>query len=264
MPKTRAGAGALLIGLLAGSWASAAPAQPANSGSTTLSVGIDLSQGDYGGEETTRTLALPVTIKYDTAAWLLRATLPYVWAEGTFSRDLGVDVSDDPLGATEKRTEAGLGDLTIGAFHHLLDTPDGLALDLGVKAKLATADKDKELITSGKNDYSLQADAFRSWRRVLLFATLGYTRKGDPQGIDYRNPFYGSLGFSMPLTGRNSLGVAWDFRQKVTSRGDPISELTLFYNQRLNATDRLQFYALQGLVDGSPDLGGGVVFSRTY
>jgi hypothetical protein len=264
MTNSWAVAGLRLIGLLLASGGYPACAQPWDSGITTASVGVDYSQGDYGSDETTRTLALPVTVKHHTADWLFRATLPYVWAEGTFSRDLGVDISNNPLVATDKRTEAGPGDLTVGVFHHLVNSQRGLAADVGVKVKFATADKSKELLTSGKNDYSLQADVFQPWRRFSLFATLGYTRKGDPEGVDYHDPFYGSLGSSMSLAGRDSLGIVWDFRQRVTPRGDPISELTLFYTHHLSATDKLQVYGLQGLADGSPDLGGGLVFSRAY
>lgn len=157
---------------------------------------------------------------------------------------------------------SGPGDLTVGVFRHVLNADVGL--DVGVKAKFATADRDKELITSGENDYSLQADAWRASGRLLLFASLGYTRKGDPPGGEFRDPLYGSLGLSTSLPGRNSVGLAWDFRERVTAGGEPISEVTLFYTRRLDASDRLQFYALHGLADGSPDLGGGVVFSRAY
>ena len=242
---------------------------------TTVSVGIDYATGDYGGSENTDTLSIPVGIKYETGAWTLRASLPYVRAEGIYNRDQAVVLDDNGKpddngggagagGATEKRTESGIGDLTVGAYYTLINNPNGYGLDLGGKAKLATADKKKTLITSGENDYSIQADVYRSLPNVALFATLGYTIKGEPSGVSYKNPLYTSLGFSMPLPSGHTAGAAWDYRQKITSGGDPVSELSAFYSIKLAANNKLQLYLVKGLSDGSPEFGGGAVLSHRY
>ncbi|HET6718576.1 MAG TPA: transporter [Rhodocyclaceae bacterium] len=236
-------------------------------GTTTVSVGLDFASGEYGTTETTDTYTAPVSVKYANGPWLLRATLPLVHVEGTFSRDLGFeDPSEDtPAGVVQgKRSETGLGDLTVAAHYTLIDNPDGFSLDLGGKAKIATADKDKTLITSGENDYSVQVDLFRSMTDIALFATLGYTIKGEPAGVTYKDPFYASLGLSVPVTTGQSVGAAWDYRQKVVTNGDPISEVSVFYSYRLDPHNKMQFYAVGGLADGSPDFGGGVVLTHSY
>jgi hypothetical protein len=236
-------------------------------GTTSVSVGLDFASGEYGTTETTDTYTAPVTVKYANGPWLLRASVPFVHAEGTFSRDLGFeDPSEDtPTGVVQgKRSESGLGDLTVAAHYTLIDNPDGFSLDLGGKAKIATADKDKTLITSGENDYSVQADVFRSLPEVALFATLGYTVKGEPAGVDFKNPFYASVGLSVPVASGHSVGAAWDYRQKVITAGDPISELTAFYSRRFDPHNRMQLYVVYGLSDGSPDFGGGVMLTHSY
>lgn len=229
-------------------------------GTTSVSVGLDFASGDYGTAETTDTYTAPVAVKHENGPWTLRASLPLVHVEGSFSRDRGINNS----GAGGNRSETGIGDLTVAAHYTLINNPDGYSLDLGGKAKIATADKDKTLITSGDNDYSVQADVFRSLPEIAVFATLGYTVKGEPAGIDYTNPFYSSVGLSLPLATGKSVGAAWDYRQKVISGGDPVSEISAFYSQRFDPRNKMQLYVVHGLSDGSPEFGGGVVLTHSY
>lgn len=240
-------------------------------GTTSVSVGVDVASGDYGTPETTDTYSLPVSIKHETGPWTLRASIPFVHVEGNFSRDQGaaVDdrgnlVDDDLPVASSGRSQSGIGDLVVAAHYTLINNPDGYSFDVGGKAKLATADKDKTLITSGENDYSVQVDFYRSLPSVALFATLGYTIKGEPAGVSYKDPVYGSLGFSVPLGTGKSLGAAWDYRQKVLTNGDPINELSGFFGMKFDPHNKMQVYVVYGLSDGSPDYGGGVVLTHTY
>ena len=262
---------ALITSLVLSALAPLGDARAADS-TTSISLGFDYASGDYGTDETTRTYTVPLSIKHEAGPWTLRASLPFVRAEGIFSRDQGaiLDDSGQPADnpavgpASTKRTESGLGDLTVGAYYNLINNPGGYSLDVGGKAKIATADKEKTLITSGENDYSAQIDVFRSLPNVSLFATLGYTIKGDPVGVNYKNPFYSALGLSVPLAAGRSLGAAWDYRQKVVSGGDPINELSAFYSMKFNPNNKLQVYVVHGISDGSPDIGGGLVLTHTY
>lgn len=240
-------------------------------GTTSVSVGADYASGDYGTPQTTDTLSLPVSVKYETGPWTLRASVPFVHVKGTFSRDQGARIDDsgnpvdeDALVTSTARSESGIGDLVVAAHYTLINNPDGYSFDIGGKAKLATADKDKTLITSGENDYSVQLDFYRASTSVALFATLGYTLKGEPTGVSYKDPVYGSLGFSVPLAAGKSVGAAWDYRQKVFTNGDPINELSGFFSMKFDPHNKMQLYVVYGLSDGSPDYGGGVVLTHTY
>lgn len=225
---------------------------------TTVSLGADYAKGNYGSTETTTTQSIPLAIKHETGRWIWRASLPYVRTSGEFNRDQGSSQESSP------QTQSGTGDLTIGAMYSLLAHPLGYGVDLGAKAKLATADKNNSLITTGKNDYSIQIDAFHSFPAIALFVTLGYTIKGEPEGVVYRNPAYFSFGLNKPLTSNTTLGAAFDYRQKLTPTGADISEMSVFYSIKINPSDKLQLYAVRGLSDGSPDFAGGLVLSRRY
>lgn len=225
---------------------------------TSISLGADSGSGDYGTRDSTTTTNIPFSIKHETGDWTLRASLPYVRAEGTFNRDQGID----PLGSTVKQRENGVGDLTLGVVYTLFNTNSGYSLDLGGKAKISTSNKNTTLIRSGENDYSIQLDGYRSLSNMALFATLGYTIKGEPTGVRYRNPLFTSLGLSVPLPWKHTIGAAWDFRQKVTRNGDPVSELTAFYSLKLNPENKMQIYLVRGLSNGSADFGGGLVYTH--
>jgi hypothetical protein len=243
----------------------------------SASIGFDYAEGKYGTPDKTSSVTIPVSIKYESGPWTFRASLPYMSTNGTFSRDQGTTTIDCRRSGSEctttttttttvaKRTEAGMGDLTLGVFRNIVETKGGLLVDLGVKAKLATADEKKTLITTGENDYSVQADVFQSLTRDFsLLGTLGIMKKGDTDTLDYRDPVFVSLGASLALGGGGSVGAAWDFRQKTTPNGDPISEVSLYYTAKFSADRKLNLYVLTGLADGSPDFGGGIVFSQRF
>ena len=224
---------------------------------TFISLGADYASGDYGTGTSTQTLSVPLSLKHETGPWILRANVPYVHAEGTFSREQG-SVS------ARKYSESGLGNLTLAATYNLINTPTGFSFDIGAKTKIATADQAKTLITSGKNDYSFQVDAFRSLTNVAFFATLGYSIIGEPAGVNFKNPFYSTLGFSVPLQTGHTIGAAWDYRQKFTTRDNAVSEFTAFYSIKINPSHKIQFYAVTGLSNGSPDFGGGSVLTHIF
>jgi hypothetical protein len=225
---------------------------------TTVGIGLDYSEGEYGESVTSSTWQIPVTIRHETGPLTLKLNIPYVRASGVTGRDVEI-VSD------EKETQSGLGDVTASAFYNVYyDSTTRFGLDLGGKIKLPTANDSKTLLTTGKTDYSLQVDAFKGLGGTTVFGTLGWTLKGDPAGTDYRNPWYASLGFSNKLSHATSWGAAYDYRAKLLDGRDPISEASLFLTHKYSEEWKVQGYLVTGFSDNSPDLGGGAVLSRAF
>ena len=239
---------------------------------TTVGLGMDYTSGHYGSTQLTESLTLPISIKHENGPWSLKASLPWVSTTGTFSRDAGVTechksgtvCTTTTTTTQQSTTESGMGDLTLSAFRNLVDTPDGFLFDAGLKAKLATADKTKTLISSGENDYSIQGDFAQSiGKSGSLISSVGWTKKGDTATSNFLNPLYGTFGASVSFDA-GTLGATWDFRQKTTKKGQPVSEVSLFYSARLSVSRRLQIYVLKGLAEGSPDQGGGLAWSNRF
>lgn len=227
-------------------------------------VGVDYSSGEYGTSTKTTILSIPVALKYETGAFTFKGSLPWLQVKSPAGSTLGPD--GRPIGAVtaNRATQSGIGDLvtsvTWAAFN---DAASATALDLTGKVKWATADEDKGLGT-GENDFSVQADIYKTIGKTALFATLGYKMYGDPAGIDFRNVGYGGVGFSHRVTEKFSAGLTWDYRPKVTANGDPTNELTAFMSNKLTDKTKLQLYAVKGLSDGSPDWGGGLTLINSY
>ena len=239
----------------------------------TISTGMDFSSGNYGEPEKTDTLVVPVILRYETGPWTARLNLPWIRVKGTVNRETGESFG----GATGAvRTQSGIGDLTAAAFYTVLDpSKSAVGLDLGGKIKFATANKNKCLLTTGETDYSLQADLYGMVGSFTPFLTLGWTRKGDPvrrdadcaslgEKVDFKNPWYAGIGASYRFTGSTSAGVSYDFRDKLTSSGDPISEATVFLSQRLSPDIKMQVYGVAGFSDNSPDWGLGATVSYSF
>lgn len=251
-------------------------ALPAFAG-TSVGTGFDYAVGDYGTGTNTTTLTIPLIVKYEDGPITLKATLPYVRSEGVSSgarefddRGGGGGGGDDdprPVGGGKVR-QNGIGDLVGSAFVNVWNSQSGHGLDLGLKVKLATADSKNFLITTGENDFSVQADYFMPVNVVAngtAFFTFGHTIKGDPPGTDYRNPNYFAVGLSQRVSETGTWGVAYDYREKLLPTSDPVSEASLFYSYRYNQDWKIQTYGVMGIAsDASPDFGIGATIFHAY
>lgn len=225
---------------------------------TTISLNADYSEGKYGEPERSTTWTTTFTLKHQRGPLMLKASLPYVRATGTAA------AGGDRFALT-RQTQTGWGDLTTTGIYDFIDHgEDGLLVGLGVKAKWATANHDNELLTTGRNDYSLLVDAFVPVGDANVFATVGKTRKGDAAGVDYRDPWFSTLGAAYKVSDAWTLGLMHDYRRKLTPHGSPISEATAYVEHKLDRHYKWQFYVVRGFANASPDLAAGITLSYRY
>ncbi len=234
----------------------AMPVQAAERGGFSLNAGVDYSTGKYGGAAATDIWYFPVTGKFETGPWLMKLTVPYLRISGPANVVGGDRVVTGAAAGT--RTESGLGDVVGNASYAAwYDRDAAMGLDLGGKVKFATASSKRGLGT-GKNDLAVYADLYKGLGNLSLFTTLGYKWLGDPAGFNLNDVWYGSLGGSYKLgSGKDSLGLAYDWREKTSAAGSHTSEMTAFWSRKLEGETKLQVYLVGGLSDGSPDLGLG-------
>jgi hypothetical protein len=232
---------------------------------TTWSAGAEYSSGDYGAPQKTDIFYVPFAVKHETGRWALKLTVPYVEITGP-GNVIGAGGDQIVIGTSNapRRTASGLGDIVGTVFYNILDDRKAaLGLDLGAKVKLGTANSDKGLGT-GENDYSVQADFFKTLGALTPFASIGYRFYGDPPGVDFRNVFYGSVGAAYRVSRQTTAGVAYDFRDAVFAGGPRVSELTGYVSQKLSQNTKLQVYAIVGFSDASPNFGAGLNLSYSY
>ncbi|MBT9540740.1 hypothetical protein [Thiobacillus sp.] len=238
------------------------PSTQAAEGKFSVNLGLDYSSGNYGSQTITETWAMPLSLKYRTDNWNLRLSTAWLRVEG----DGSVTPEGDPLNASgsPSTTTEGMGDISARATYSLLDERSNWAgVELSGKIKFGTASEAKALGT-GKNDYSLQAGIFKPIDNWMPFLDVGYKWKGDPNGIEYRNVWLGSVGTDYRITPTLSFGGSYDWQQAVTASSSPISEAMLYLNFHLNADQRLNLYAVGGFSEASPDWGSGLIFTYRY
>ena len=244
--------------------AAAGVAGAAEDARLTATVGAEYSKGDYGEDIDTRIFALSFAGKYEVGRWTFRGSVPWLSIDGP-SNVVATDSGGVVLpGTGERRTDSGLGDVVLGAAYLAMTGPDvPFMLEVGAKAKLATAEEEKNLGT-GENDYSLQVEAFKVMGAFTPFATLGYRYYGDPPDIEFRNVMYGSLGSTYRLSAQTSFGAAYDFRERIVEGGARLSEISAFLSHRVRSDLRVQLYAVFGFADASPDAGAGLTVSYGF
>lgn len=229
---------------------------PAAAGELTMTTGLDYSSGKYGTNTTSETWYVPIAAKYVTDRLTLKMTVPYLRTTNAVVDDSGNPVASSNCGSTE----SGLGDITASAGYAVLDgSKGGLILDLVGKVKMPTAES--SCLGNNKTDYGVQVDLAKAFGSVTGFGTLGWKDMGNS---DFNDPVFASVGLATRVGDATTVGVAYDWREKLTSRGDAISEASLFLSQKLSAQWKLQVYAVKGYTDNSPDYGGGVMVSHTY
>lgn len=237
-------------------------ALPAFAASSKLSVesGVDYNTGDYGKTQSTDILYVPVTVRYQTGAWSMKVTVPYLKITSPGSVIGGV--GPVPTITTPRTTQSGLGDVVLAANKNVYnDSASGFMLNLGGKVKLGTADSAKNL-GSGKNDYAVQADVYQTTGRLTGFGTAGYRKYGSPATYTLNNVYYGLLGGSYKFDKATGGGAMFNYSQKVSASSSPHREAIFFVSRKLENNWKAQGYVLKGFTSSVPDWGFGLTLNR--
>ncbi len=232
-------------------------------GKFSASMGLDYSSGDYGSTQDTDVWATPISLKYKTDSWSLRVSTS--WLQVTGPNNVTPDGEFIGIGSGSRRTtEQGIGDVNLSATYNLLDDRNYLmGLDVIGKVKIPTADEDKFLGT-GKTDYGLNLEAFKTIGNWSPYWNVGYKWKGDPNNLDYKNVWSSSLGFDFQVNRNLSIGLGYDWQQKVTNFSQNTQEASAYLNYYLNDQNKLNFYVVTGYSDASPNWGSGLVLAHYF
>jgi len=228
----------------------------------SLSMGAEFTSGTYGGDVDIEDTYIPLTAVIDYGNVAFRVSVPYLSVnapEGTI-----FDSGGNPVpGSGVMSTESGVGDVigSVTFFDVINNRRLGIAMDLTAKVKFGTADETVGLGT-GENDYTVQADLYKFIDKFTWMGSVGYKFRGDPADLDFDNVMLAAVGGSYKFSPDVRAGVFLDYRQSSLSSSDDIQELSGFVSRRLSENWKLQFYALTGFTDSSPDWGAGLQIKR--
>lgn len=234
----------------------------AEEGSLSMTTGIDYSSGKYGQAEKTNITYVPLTAKYEVDRWSFKGTLAWLTIDGPGGVTGDGTVVDN--GTDERAIESGFGDIVASATYSALQLEQQkFYVDVGAKVKLPTASERKGLGT-GKTDYAVSVDLYKTFDRFTLLGTLGYKVFGDPAGVDLNNVWFGTVGGVYKLDQKNSAGLTVDMREATTESSTKLLEYTLFYSYKFNDTYKLQTYLSAGDTRSSADFGGGAMLGISW
>src|SRR5687768_6732612 len=170
----------------------------------TLGGGLHYSSGNYGTAEKTSILSLPLTARYDADPWILKLPVPWIRITGATGVVPGVGRVG---GQGTRQSAAGIGDIRPSAtYAAYYDAAARAGFDVPGKLKLGTADRDRGLGT-GEDDVAFFVEPFTPLGRWTLFGALGYHMLGSSPAIPLRDVWSASVGVSLPLQARGSVGV---------------------------------------------------------
>ena len=242
----------------------------------SLGTGFDYSTGKYGNAASTDILYVPVVGKYETDNLTLKLTVPYISVTGPGgvvqgigrvgpSVNVGSPVNGHiPTTSTTSTTSnnSGLGDV-IASAGYTVYSANALTLDVVGNVKLGTADASKGLGT-GKNDYYAQTDGYYLLGQTTLFGTAGYRYYGSPAGTTLSSEPYGAVGASQKLSDDASAGLMLDVAKSPSIYSGDQVDATVFITQKISTNLKVQANFLKGFANGSPDYGGGVMFTGAF
>lgn len=251
--------------LLASSLASIAAlsisaAQAAEGGNFTVGTGFDYTSGKYGNNDTTDILSIPVVGMYQTGAWTLKLTVPYVSLTGTGDVVVGGRQGKATTATTTRRTtQSGLGDVLAAATYNIYSGwDDTLAVDVSGQIKFGTASTN---LGTGENDYAAQMGVYKGLGRFTSMTTLGYEIVGSSVATDLNNVTYATLGGDYKFTNRTNGGAEMKVSERYSATTEGQRELTIYANHRMDGDLNIRGYVLRGFSDGSADNGFGLMIS---
>lgn len=211
---------------------------------------VNYSRGDYGLPQDTEVFAVPVSLSYETAAWTLRGTLPWLTIKGPASVIEGGGIPVRPTPSSE----SGFGDFVAALGYKFAGTPEQPRVSLTGRVKFPTGSESRGLST-GETDYYAQLDALQSFGRVSPFVTAGYRWLGRNTLFQLKDGFFASGGFAVRAAEGTSVGAAYEWREKIVDGGEHASELSVFLFHTLSDRWGLSLTALRGFTDASPNYG---------
>ncbi len=231
----------------------------------TFTTGMDYSSGSYGQSSKTRILYIPLIAKYElNDRWTFKAVVPWLQIEGPGGVSADSRITTGTTLFNRRTRESGLGDIVIGTTYSAYQSDaNKLYIDVGGKIKLPTASESKGLGT-GKTDYTLSTDIYKTFDQFTLLGTLGYRVLGDPSGINLNNVWFSTLGGVYKFNSQNTAGITLDLRQATSANSTNLREYTAFYSHKFNDTYKLQTYVVVGDTRSSVDFGAGAMLAISW
>jgi hypothetical protein len=220
-----------------------------------VSSSIYKSSGDYGTEEDTDLLYVPVTVRRYLARGDVSVTVPYVEIDSSG----GQTVIGGTVVEGEGGSGTGLGDVVLkGSYGAIQNYDHEFFLDVVGRLKLPTADESEGLGT-GEADAGAGVElSKRIGTRYVGFGGASYTVIGDPPDTDYDNRVAYDVGLGYQFSPVLTCSVFYEVRTAVSEDSEDDHTVSFYANGRLSDSTRAFAGLDVGLTDGAADYGYSV------
>lgn len=224
-----------------------------------LYSGASYSEGDYGTDTNTETLAIPIGARLRNGNFRLSASIPYLRVEGSPSviPGDGEQVVDDLPTARDVRE--GFGDLSLRARYLVPRLPGGFQADLLGRVKIPTG-SDEERLSTGEFDYGAGIEVSRAIGNIEPFVEAQYRINGDPPDRDYRNTWLASAGTSVRL-GRSRASLSYEYSQSRVRGREAAHSLDGSFATPISRRLLLSTFGSVGLSERASDFSVGAVLT---
>ena len=217
---------------------------------TKYSTGFDYSRGDYGQDEDTQIVYVPISVEADFFPVRAKITLPFLRTDGP----VGVLPGG---GGVVTGGANGLGQV-VGSLGYLWVPPSKAIPFLEFTFKATAPTESAKNLGNGAWAVALQGDAFKSFGKLTAFARVGRKFYIESQSNDR---LYTSIGASFRLHDRFQIGVAYDWYESSAASSPDIHQLSPFMGIKLGNTWSVGPYGLIGFSDSAPNYGMGMTLS---
>jgi len=249
-------------------------------GQSTWSINSSLqyASGNYLSNQRLNSWYLYGGIRYEASDFSAALSVPFIASNGQNVSQLGNIFIPNHMGSgssgftgmgghsgghmtgneslvTSSSTENfGMGDLYLYANYNFVNqftSPFGLSA--GVYIKLPTASTANGFGT-GKFDFSLAGTIRKNLGTFLVYATGGYIFLGDPDSIDYKDPFTLNLGIGKFFgNGNVSALLSYSLYTKILDVYEMPQQVSLGVNIISNEKMTYIFIGSAGLSNSTPD-----------
>jgi opacity protein-like surface antigen len=224
-----------------------------------LTAGVQYQTGEYGTGESIETSSAVAGARVVVGRVILSASLPYtrIDAPGNVVTGggglLGLPIIVDPSRPATRVRRQGLGDARLGAAWVL----PVKALDLAAygQVKLPTA---RSGLGTGKADYSVGAEAAKTFGAVAPFANVTYTISGNPDGYRLRDTWAGQAGLNAALGSCLSGQLAYGYAQNPSAATVDEQQLSARLTAGVSSKLSLSLQGGAGLSRSAPEAAAAV------
>lgn len=221
----------------------------------TLSFSSYYSDGDYGEPIDTEILYFPISYAVNYGKFGFQLAVPHLKVTGAGNVLVNIGGVNRAVAGTQRESSSGMGD-TILSLTYQMDpiTAAELFIDLRMDIKLPSADENKGLGT-GETDYSVQLDVSRNVSNSVIFATLGYSFRGESpiyQGL--KDSAFAQIGVARPLSPGFNIGMFYDFREQASVFSPEVHDLVPYFSWQFSPNWTFTGMTSWGFTDASPEV----------